>query len=490
MSYEVRAGRGVTPENKSVPFLLGGNINGAIAGAAAPYVAQTIKQVAGDNDTARVMAHAVLGAVVAQAQGNSAGAGAAGAVTGELIAGVIIKQLYGGVDPQDLTEEQKQKVSALSTLASGLAGAVVGGDAANAVAGAQGGRNAVENNLLSNKYGVEKLDEKGRALYERLVAAGIGSIDDLQEQFVACGGEGGCERDIRNKYQDQEREAGEKLLSLYRSGELSADEFGLLVTRYAKAMFDGIVEAQRNSDGGGFLGDIYRQSGGDWSPAGVIANPFLSAIRASELIAEWKSQGLSDDKINELALKDAVLGSVLSPGDINGVTKLLDNGASGDDVLRYTVMAVLGAVLGGKSGTKATGPVPNLTERGTLVNLRPNDVAIAQRPVRTLVQDESGRYWLQTSTGKRITPSGSYDFVTMPDGSVRVARPNVNQDFSTHLGLSGGGEVRYAGSIRFGNNDGPSRGTITQWTNNSGHYQPPATLSGNAGLPQGLFNPR
>nr|WP_059391470.1 hemagglutinin repeat-containing protein [Pseudomonas toyotomiensis] len=470
--------------------LAGGNIDGAIAGAAAPYVANTIKQVLGDNDTARVMAHAVLGAVVAQAQGNSAGAGAAGAVTGELIAGVIIKQLYGDVKPQDLTEEQKQKVSALSTLASGLAGAVVGGDAANAVAGAESGKNAVENNLLSNKYGVEKLDEKSRALYERLLAAGIGSIDDLQEQFVACGGEGGCERDIRNKYQDQEREAGEKLLSLYRSGELSADEFGLLVTRYAKAMFDGIVEAQRNSDGGGFLGDIYRQSGGDWTPAGVIANPFLSAIRASELIAEWKSQGLSDDKINELALKDAVLGSVLSPGDINGVTKLLDNGASGDDVLRYTMMAVLGAVLGGKSGAKATGPVPNLTERGTLVNLRPNDVAIAQRPVRTLVQDESGRYWLQTSTGKRITPSGSYDFVTMPDGSVRVARPNVNQDFSTHLGLSGGGEVKYAGSIRFGNNDGPSRGAITQWTNNSGHYQPPATLSGNAGLPQGLFNPR
>ncbi len=136
------------------------------------------------------------------------------------------------------------------------------------------------------------------------------------------------------------------------------------------------------------------------------------------------------------------------------------------------------------------GAVPNLTERGTLVNLRPKDVAIAQRPVRTLVQDESGRYWLQTESGKRLTPSGTYDFVTMPDGSVRVTRPNVNQDFSTHLGLSGGGEVKYAGSIRFGNNDGPVRGTITHWTNNSGHYQPPATMSGNSGLPQDLFKPR
>lgn len=39
-------------------------------------MAGVIKQVAGDNDTARIMAHAVLGAVVAQAQGNSAAAGA------------------------------------------------------------------------------------------------------------------------------------------------------------------------------------------------------------------------------------------------------------------------------------------------------------------------------------------------------------------------------------------------------------------------------
>ena len=131
--------------------------------------------------------------------------------------------------------------------------------------------------------------------------------------------------------------------------------------------------------------------------------------------------------------------------------------------------------------------VQNLTERGTLVNLRPKDIAISQRPIRTLVQDVSGRYWLQSSGGNRITPSGSYDFVTMPDGSIRVARPNTNPDFSTHLGLSGGGEVNYAGSIRFGNNMGKNRGTITNWTNNSGHYQPPAVLHGNAGLPDYLF---
>ncbi len=147
-------------------------------------------------------------------------------------------------------------------------------------------------------------------------------------------------------------------------------------------------------------------------------------------------------------------------------------------------------VAGSESGAKGPGAVPNLTERGTLTNVFPSDPAIAQRPIRTLVQDSSGRYWLQTPSGSKITPSGSYDFVTMPDGTVRVSRSNVNEAFSTHLGLSGGGEVKYAGSIRFGNNDGPSRGTISQWNNSSGHYKPPASLSSNSGLPENLFSPK
>jgi hypothetical protein len=35
---------------------------------------------------------------------------------------------------------------------------------------------------------------------------------------------------------------------------------------------------------------------------------------------------------------------------------------------------------------------------------------------------------------EKITPSGSYDFVTLPDGTIKVSRPNVNEQFSTHLG--------------------------------------------------------
>lgn len=140
-------------------------------------------------------------------------------------------------------------------------------------------------------------------------------------------------------------------------------------------------------------------------------------------------------------------------------------------------------------GTRGAAGIPNLTERGTLSNLEPLDAVVAQRPVRTLVQDESGRYWLQSRGGNRITPSGSYDFVTLPNGAVKVARKNQVEALSTHLGLSGGEEVKYAGSIRFGHNEGANRGAIIQWTNASGHYKPPPELSSNAGLPDHLFRP-
>ncbi|MFL1418200.1 hemagglutinin repeat-containing protein, partial [Pseudomonas fildesensis] len=138
-----RAAQAVTA---ALQGLAGGDIGSALAGASAPYLANLIKQSTQGNDTARIMAHVVLGAVVAQAQGNSAGAGAAGAGTGELIAA----RLYPDIKTENLSEEQRQTVSALSTLASGLAGGLAGGGLSGAIAGAKAGNNAVENNSLGD----------------------------------------------------------------------------------------------------------------------------------------------------------------------------------------------------------------------------------------------------------------------------------------------------------------------------------------------------
>lgn len=124
-----------------------------------------------------------------------------------------------------------------------------------------------------------------------------------------------------------------------------------------------------------------------------------------------------------------------------------------------------------------------------LRNIRPLDVSVLQNVRRTLIVPvaHSGRYYLKSLHGQSITPSGKYDFVTMPDGAVYVARQNSNFDYSTHLGLSGGRDVLFAGSIRFFNNTGPGRGHIVNWKNDSGHYQPPKSSAIYAGLPLGLF---
>ncbi|WP_407657493.1 hemagglutinin repeat-containing protein [Limnobaculum xujianqingii] len=124
--------------------LAGGDMSLALAGAAAPYVANVIKDLTKGNDEANIMAHAVLGAVVAHVNGNSALAGATGAAMGEYIA----KQLYPDTARDMLTEEQRQTISLLSTVAAGLAGGVTGDSTADAFAGAQAGKNAVENNAL------------------------------------------------------------------------------------------------------------------------------------------------------------------------------------------------------------------------------------------------------------------------------------------------------------------------------------------------------
>lgn len=96
------------------------------------------------NTEANLMAHAVVGAVVAQINGNSALAGASGAAVGEFIA----QQLYPDTKREDLTEEQRQTISALGTISAGLAGGLTGDSSANAVAGAQAGKNSLENNSL------------------------------------------------------------------------------------------------------------------------------------------------------------------------------------------------------------------------------------------------------------------------------------------------------------------------------------------------------
>ncbi|WP_275898960.1 hemagglutinin repeat-containing protein [Pectobacterium brasiliense] len=141
----------------AIQALAGGDIQKAIASGASPYLAQLVKDVTLPKDESKItasdiaanaMAHAVVGAVVAQLSGQDAAAGAIGASSGELAARAIMADQYPGKTANDLTEEEKQSVSALSTLASGLVSGLASNSTASAASGAQSGRNAVENNLF------------------------------------------------------------------------------------------------------------------------------------------------------------------------------------------------------------------------------------------------------------------------------------------------------------------------------------------------------
>ncbi|MBI0037598.1 VENN motif pre-toxin domain-containing protein [Gilliamella sp. B14384H2] len=142
--------KGVDSAVAIITSIITGDITGGLAGAStsAPWLAEQIKLHTGDNEAARLIAHSILGAVVAELQGNSGLAGGAGAVVGEIAADIIRKQLYGK-EVKDLTEEEKETISALSQLASGLAVAAGGGNFGDASAAISSSKNAVENNGLS-----------------------------------------------------------------------------------------------------------------------------------------------------------------------------------------------------------------------------------------------------------------------------------------------------------------------------------------------------
>ncbi|HHV2109212.1 TPA: hemagglutinin repeat-containing protein [Escherichia coli] len=175
-------GTGSTPQMvvQAITGVLGGlnagNPGQVLAGGLNPAVAQLIKQSTGDNREANLMAHAVWGALAAQLGGNNAASGAAGAFSGELAARYIIDNYYGG-RTDNLSEQERQQISMLATIASGIAGGLVGNSTSAAGTGAQAGRNAVENNYLS---------------YDEAHA--------FDREMTACRKAGGDCGDIQNKY--------------------------------------------------------------------------------------------------------------------------------------------------------------------------------------------------------------------------------------------------------------------------------------------------
>ncbi|OTA16719.1 hemagglutinin-related protein [Xenorhabdus beddingii] len=148
----------VTAVVTALQGLTGGDIKAAIAGGAAPYLANAVKdltygnkayeQLTAEEKATNLAAHAILGGVIAEMKGGSATAGAVGAASGELAASTIANALYPDKKLSELSPDEKEKISNLATLAGGIAAGLATDSTAGGVAGAQGAKNAVESNYL------------------------------------------------------------------------------------------------------------------------------------------------------------------------------------------------------------------------------------------------------------------------------------------------------------------------------------------------------
>ncbi|MBD2826942.1 hemagglutinin repeat-containing protein, partial [Xenorhabdus szentirmaii] len=200
----------VTAVVTALQGLAGGDVKAAIAGGAAPYLANAVKeltyggkpydQLTDGEKATNLLAHAILGGVIAEMKGGSATAGAVGAASGELAASAIAGVLYGGKTMDELSPDEKEKVSNLSTIAGGLAAGLTTDSTAGGVSGAQTAKNAVENNFLH-----------------------ADQIDDFAARAKGCEARGDCQQ-INQEMRDLSLKQQEEMIAVCASNPAACKE--------------------------------------------------------------------------------------------------------------------------------------------------------------------------------------------------------------------------------------------------------------------------
>ncbi|WP_262239238.1 hemagglutinin repeat-containing protein [Stenotrophomonas maltophilia] len=172
--------------------------------ALAPYAAELIgktfdpnKQSAAPSEAMQMLSHALLGALLAEANGGSAGSGALAAGGGELAAKVLTDSLFGG-NPANLSPQQREAVLALSQAVGALAGGLSGQDLAGITLNAGIAKNSVENNFLT--------EDQARV---------------LKQQLDECGGDTSCQKAVRDVAKQLSERMDYELLSVCTANSAS-----------------------------------------------------------------------------------------------------------------------------------------------------------------------------------------------------------------------------------------------------------------------------
>ncbi|MES4611348.1 MAG: VENN motif pre-toxin domain-containing protein [Ewingella sp.] len=229
-------------------------MNQALAGGLAPYLSLAVKKATEGDPTANIAGHALAGAVIAYLQGGSVSGGAAGAAGGELAARAIMAEIYPGRSVESLSNDEKSNISALSTLAAGLAGGVAGNSLNAAGTGAVGGKVAVENNFLSQ-----------------------GSPRKYAEKYKKCNGEADCEQNIRKDMARESAENVQKLKSCWDAGDATCvadtrSKIELDEKAYTELRQQDNMAGRAYEDSAKWYADIIDQCAGkcDWLEAALL----------------------------------------------------------------------------------------------------------------------------------------------------------------------------------------------------------------------------
>jgi len=346
--------RGIQAATAALQGLSGGDMAGALAGGAAPYLAEQIKkQVGEDNIAANTIAHAILGGMVAELSGNNGLSGAAGAAAGEIIA----RQLYPDVPREQLSEEQKQTISTLATLAAGLAGGMAGDGTAGAATGAQAGKNAVENNYLSPSQ-----------------------IDAWSAEMKSCQASGGDCGGIIKKYEELSTAQQQQLISDCAASPTTCQQ------KYGNVLTDSLAVKQA----------LDKALGED-----------IPAKMAYDLTATWMHQIQADgvvstNKVSEALQKEYGLDNVQA------------------DIIAGAAAAAFGGITKAGKGSAIPVPAPTKANNGLVYKSNPKHTAgqSSNRPNAGIEPQDSLKLFEQSIPSTKQYPNKEVRFAVDSQGSV------------------------------------------------------------------------
>ena len=316
---------------------------------------------------------------------------AAGAFSGELATRYIAEHYFHADLSQPgntLTEDERQQLCLLGTLAAGLAGGLAGNSTAATTTGAQAGKNAVENNALAPS----KNDALNKALEDQKDGK---NLLQASQDIVRLTNEDRANKTLLNKYQkgqlnDAEKQQLAEQLNQY--GYELQTMYGYSEQRAAEAIHALIK-------GGAFV----------TSTADAKAyNEALSYLKVYSVHSGQAALGTDALLVLPGVPGALVRGSVVAGGSYQtgtGVGQVID-GNYGNGALNIGLgsLAIFGGVAGNKLSEKSTsGIVPSettLAQESSRVLDKKTHTSIPKVEAE-LIDNETGKTFKDTNQGSR-----------------------------------------------------------------------------------------